>query len=359
MHLDPDPFPGRAPEERTGAGRRSPGWSVPDALLDGVGRTADGQAWLARVPDLVAAARSRWGLTLMEPFGHGSASWCAPGTTPDGEQVVLKISFPHDEARAEAIGLVAWAGRGAVRLRGVHPDDWALLLDRVLPGEPMTAVTGSVPGRLAAGGRVLRSLTAAPLPEGTVGGPAARGRDAAPGGVGTRTLHGARVPQLTDVAAAWALLVAERAERARARSGVPDEAVVRTAELMLRAPSAGPIALVHGDLNPGNVLRDATGGWTAIDPKPLIGDPAFDLWPLVEQVGDPWRSPDPVTALADRTALAARTAGVDPGRAAGWALARSVEAALWDWDVTGDVAVLRAGLRWSGDWLRAWDRITG
>ena len=33
--------------------------------------------------------------------------------------------------------------------------------------------------------------------------------------------------------------------------------------------------LLHQDFHGGNVLRDADG-WRAIDPKPLVGDPAFD-----------------------------------------------------------------------------------
>jgi streptomycin 6-kinase len=47
-------------------------------------------------------------------------------------------------------------------------------------------------------------------------------------------------------------------------------------------PTAGRRVLLHGDFNPGNVLAGRTGTWVAIDPKPMIGDPAYDLWPLLE-----------------------------------------------------------------------------
>jgi streptomycin 6-kinase len=39
----------------------------------------------------------------------------------------------------------------------------------------------------------------------------------------------------------------------------------------------GPVGLVHGDLHPGNVLRGGSGrGVVAIDPRPCLGDRAFD-----------------------------------------------------------------------------------
>lgn len=35
--------------------------------------------------------------------------------------------------------------------------------------------------------------------------------------------------------------------------------------------------LLHGDFYPGNVLASQREPWLVIDPKPLIGDPAYDL----------------------------------------------------------------------------------
>jgi streptomycin 6-kinase len=46
-------------------------------------------------------------------------------------------------------------------------------------------------------------------------------------------------------------------------------------------PSASRRVLLHGDFNPGNVLSWGDGRWAVIDPKPMIGDPAYDPWPLV------------------------------------------------------------------------------
>lgn len=41
--------------------------------------------------------------------------------------------------------------------------------------------------------------------------------------------------------------------------------------------TSGPVALIHGDLHPANVLDAGPGrGAVAIDPRPGLGDPALD-----------------------------------------------------------------------------------
>ncbi|HEY0216563.1 MAG TPA: aminoglycoside phosphotransferase family protein, partial [Cellulomonas sp.] len=281
---------------------------VPAALRSGAGALPEGAAWLRRLPHLVAAAATRWDLRLGRPFTSGSSSWCAPARGPAGEDLVLKISFPHAEAAAEAAVLRAWAGHGAVGLIDSDAADWALLLHRVRPGVTMRATRTPVLRRLVEAAAVLRVLGEAPVPDG--------------------------LPDLHLVGAAWAVTLVDRADRAdraertarsRTTGGVRapgasgalvDPGLVREAVAVLRAPPVARPGVVHGDLNPGNLLRGAgvdgdagsdgsAGLWVAIDPKAMRGDPAYDLWPLLEQVGDPWRTVDPEATLRVRTSLLA------------------------------------------------------
>jgi streptomycin 6-kinase len=299
--------PGEA--RRAGDARGTP--APPPALLSGAGRAPEGAAWLARLPRLVDRAVRRWDLVLGDPFPSGSASWCAPARDAAGRDLVLKVSFPHDEARDEAAVLRAWGGRGAPELVDAHDGDWALLLARVRPGTPMRALRTPAVRRLTEAADVLRVLHAAPAPPG--------------------------LPALADVARGLADLAAERAGRA-ARAGVPlDPGLLRAADATLRGagdPGAPAAVTLHGDANPGNLLLDRGGAgavWIAIDPKALTGDPAYDVWPLLEQVGDPWRTGDPVRTLRDRLLLVAERAGLDAAGAARWAVARGAESALWAW----------------------------
>ncbi|KRD45413.1 hypothetical protein ASE38_15780 [Cellulomonas sp. Root930] len=278
------------------------GLVVPAILWDGPGRTAAGRAWIDRLPDLVARATGRWALALDDPFTSGAASWCAPGTLPDGRPVVLKISFPHDEARHEAAALRAWHGHGVPELLGSDRDDWALLVDRVIPGTALSVAPGAAEERLATAASVARALWSA--------------------------RSDVVVPDLRDVCAGWADLLEERGSR----HGVD----VRVAADLLRTLPGSSDVLVHGDLNPGNILAAGHGRWLAIDPKPLRGDPAYDLWPLLEQVEDPFAHPDPARVLRGRIELLAGLLDLDAERVAAWGHARCTESALWVWDELRD-----------------------
>ncbi len=318
---------------------------IPAALRESAGRTAEGAAWLRDVPVLVGAAARRWELTLGEPFGSGTAAWTAPARSASGLDGVLKVVFPHDEARDEALALRAWGGRGAARLVADDRPGWCLLLERVRPGQPMSGAPEPVEDLLLAAAHVHATLTEVPP-------------------VGDTTRPGwdellARVPSMAGVCARWADLIEERAGRAAGLVVGLDRGLVRQAVALLRelpTTAAGQV-VAHGDLNPGNLLRGPHGTWLAIDPKPLGGDPAYDLWPLLSQLGDPFRLDDPAPVLGARTVLVAGAAGLDPARVAAWATAREVEEALWEWDVAGDAAGAATVLARARVWARVADRV--
>lgn len=307
-----------------------PDLAVPTILHDGVGRTPSGARWLEELPALVERAARRWGLALGEPYQDGASAWTAPARTAAGTAVVLKVAFPHDEARHEAVALRAWDGHGTARLLEHHAQDWALLLEQVAPGTAMTAVTAPAPELLAAAARVHRELVTA----------------RAAGGL-------AELPQMAEVCSAWAQTLLDRAGRAAAEGelDVDGSLVGRAHDLLRELPAtARETVVVHGDFNPGNLLLGPDGRWVAIDPKPLWGDPAYDLWPLLEQVDSPFRSADAAGMLRERTALTADEAGLDRKRVIQWALARSVEGALWRWDELGDLAGAQRELDQAAVW---------
>ena len=85
---------------------------------------------------------------------------------------------------------------------------------------------------------------------------------------------------------------------------------------------------LHGDLHHDNILS-SDRGWLAIDPKGLLGDPAYDLASafinpagVPEQVKDPRR----IAALVD---LFAERLGHDRKRILGWACAHAALSACW------------------------------
>ncbi|MGZ8801814.1 MAG: aminoglycoside phosphotransferase family protein, partial [Mycobacterium sp.] len=87
--------------------------------------------------------------------------------------------------------------------------------------------------------------------------------------------------------------------------------------------------LLHTDLHYANVLAGARDPWLAIDPKPVAGDPAFEVAPVL------WNRPSELaTAASMRTAVNRRLeivcehAGIDTDRASAWTIVREVDNAL-------------------------------
>ncbi|MGH3646742.1 MAG: aminoglycoside phosphotransferase family protein [Micromonosporaceae bacterium] len=299
---------------------RSPLPGTSPDLPDTVGRHESGREWLAGLPALIAEVRDRWALRLGQPYGGGSCAWVAPVTLADGGTAVLKIAWPHRESAGEAEALRRWDGQGAVRLLRHDPVRHAMLLQRCQPGGKLADAELPARERLLVGAELLATLWRAPAPD-------VRGLDCpVPGGCGLGGPVVGGFERLADVAAEWAELTGERIRRHRPAY---DPGLVALGVRLLRElpASATREVILHGDFNPGNVLDAGPDGWLVIDAKPMVGDPAYDPWPLLEQVDDVFRQPYRV--LAERTRLLADALGEDPRRIAAWAVARRVESALW------------------------------
>jgi streptomycin 6-kinase len=83
--------------------------------------------------------------------------------------------------------------------------------------------------------------------------------------------------------------------------------------------------LLHGDFHPGNVLAAQREPWLFIDPKPLVGEPAYDLaqW-LYNRSRFAIQSDDPVAVLRQQIDRFAADLGLDPARIAGWAFVKAL-----------------------------------
>ncbi len=110
-------------------------------------------------------------------------------------------------------------------------------------------------------------------------------------------------------------------------------ALVRAARSALAAllADAPPAQVLHGDLHHGNLLRAGLAEWVAIDPHGVIGDPGYDVGPLLI---NPWGA-DPAARLDRRLPLLARELRLPEPRLAAWGLVRAVLAEAWSVQDTG------------------------
>jgi streptomycin 6-kinase len=269
-----------------------------------VGRTPEERHWLAGLPAMVADFERRWQVRTGPPFTAGTSSWAAPGVTRDGHPVVMKIAWPHREARHEGAGLRLWNGAGSVRVLQADPERYALLMERCLPGTPLSQAGLSPDEALRSAATVLRQLWSVPLPD------------------------GAMFERVGAVTAEWAGLVRERMDRYR--PPFDPGLVEHGARLLETLPgTATRTVLVHGDANPGNLLSAERQPWLAIDAKPMVGDPCYDAPPLLAQVNPPVDPSDGAAVVGRRYRLFADLVGEPADRLLAWAVARTVESALW------------------------------
>jgi streptomycin 6-kinase len=276
---------------------------IPDGLLWWRGEPG-GAAWLERLPELVAACAEQWSLRVLGAFEPAHISLVLGVERAEGAPAVLKVSFPEPESEHEAAALEHWRGDGAVLLLEHDPDRRALLVERCDPGSQLWAVGDEdEANRIAAG--VLRRLW----------------RQPAAG-------HGFR--RLDVEAARWA----EELPRDWQAAGRPfepallDEAVSTCRELAQDQP--GQVVL-HQDFHGGNVLRAAREPWLAIDPKPLLGERAFDAASLLRDRRWLLREPGAARRIRRRLDLLASELELDRERARRWGIVHALA-----WGVSGD-----------------------
>jgi streptomycin 6-kinase len=268
-------------------------------------------AWLAALPEVIRQARERWSLTIGEPFQPGGqTAWVAPARDGAGADLVLKVAWPHPEAAHEADGLRAWAGSGAVRLHAAHDfgPSRALLLERCRPGTELSARPEPEQDTVIA--TLLRRLWIQPGP-------------------------GHPFATLDQMCQRWAeqserILAAGQQQQqptlaapaAPAALAALDPGLVRVGLALFRElpATADRQVLLATDLHAGNVLAAAREPWLVIDPKPHVGDPAYDPLQHMLNCDDRLRS--------DPRGLARRMAGLlslDPDRVLRWLFARCVQ----------------------------------
>src|ERR1043165_4777633 len=88
---------------------------------------AEGVAWLARLPDIIADYARRWSLTVLPPFPNLSYNYVAPAVRADGMELVLKLCVPNPEIQREGAALRHYDGHGIAALIESDPEGGALL----------------------------------------------------------------------------------------------------------------------------------------------------------------------------------------------------------------------------------------
>lgn len=267
----------------------------------------DGAAWLEALPDLLRWSAGRWGLTLGPAFGGLSFNYVAAAHLADGSPAVLKLGVPRAELGTEIDALRLYAGRGACRLLDADEARGALLLERLEPGETLATLDDDEAATAIAAG-VMAGLWHDP--------PA-----------------GHRFPRVED----WAADLAElRPQFAGGTGPFPARLVERAEGLFAELlASQAPAVVLHGDLHHYNILAAGRAPWLAIDPKGVVGEPAYEVGALLRNPLDLPEWPDLRRTLARRADQLCEALDLDRRRVLGWATAQAVLSAWWMYEEDG------------------------
>jgi streptomycin 6-kinase len=245
-----------------------------------------------------------WNLRVDGDVVRGSRSVILPVRSPAGVPAVLKVG--HCEH--EHLVLRRWNGDGAARLLRADPHRRALLLER-LAAESLERVSDVDACDVVAA--LYRRLHVSALPQ---------------------------LPSLSSLLAQWADEFA-----ALPRSAAIPHRLVEQAVTLCRELSGEPDSVVlHGNLHYGNFLAADRDPWLAISPRPINGDPSYEVAPML------WHRWDELAGnvrfgVQRRFHTLVDAAGFDEHRARAYVIVRVVREATRDTaNLTTYVALAKA-----------------
>lgn len=221
---------------------------IPARLVESCRGIPERRTWLERLPETVRELQRTWSLSLGAPFDSSevSCAWVAPAVWDNDTAVVLKVGMPHMEGAHEVQGLRFWNGDPTVRLLDCDAELNAMLLERCEPGTALRELPEMEQDVVVAG--LLRRLWRRP--------PAPHPFRA----LSVMTTH-------------WAGETLAVADKWSAYGELVKEGLRLLKELARPSPDD---VLLATDLHAGNVLRARREHWLVIDPKPFVGDRAYD-----------------------------------------------------------------------------------
>ncbi len=270
----------------------------------------DGRNWLANLPELLKSCEKRWRLRIDRAVNDLSYNYVAPATGEDGRQVILKLGVPNHELSREVMALREYNGRGSARLIDADPQAGIMLLERLTPG------------------RMLSELCPDNDKEATR--------------IAARVMRGLWRPAVHDhpyqTVASWGEGLKRLRDHFQGGTGFFPTALVEEAEeiYQLHLATTETEVLLHGDLHHYNILSAEREPWLAIDPKGVVGDPAYEAGALLRNPLDIFSWPDLGKIQSRRLDILAEELQIERQRLKDWAVAQIVLSAWWSFEDEGD-----------------------
>ena len=266
----------------------------------------DGHVFLKALPESIAEAAVRWGLTDIQPsptLSYNFVAFANRGTEP----VVLKMGVPNLEFKSEMATLRLFDGNGACRLLDFEEEKYWMLLERLQPGVMLS--TWQDDGEATHIAAELMQKIWRPLDAASSLGENQNFIRLSDWFDGLNKLR----PYYSGGTGPFPSKLLERVEQS-------------VAEFL--GENQKPV-LMHGDFHHYNILSSERG-WLIIDPKGVIGPACYEVGPLlINPWGEFLKGMDYRQTTKRRIDILHERLGFERERIREWGLAHAILSAWW------------------------------
>ncbi len=292
--------------------------NLPSEFISNIQNTfrEDGHAFLKALPDLIAEASTRWGLTDVQPAPILSYNFVAFANRGNNN-VVLKMGVPNREMKSEMATLRLFNGEGACRLLECDEERYWMLLERLNPGvmlstleddDAATHIAAEVMKKIW---RPLETLESSSLLL----------------NVEQQAVRLQSFIQLSD----WFDGLKQLRPMFNGGTGPFNEKLVERVESSVKdffVENHMPV-LMHGDFHHFNILSSERG-WLVIDPKGVIGPAGYEVGPLMINPWSDFSDGNKIRlSVKRRIDILHEHLGFERERILEWSLAHAVLSAWW------------------------------
>ena len=264
-----------------------------------------GKKWLHNLPNLLREYEKKWGLQVGKCYANAGFNYVAPVILGNDCQAVLKCGPSGPEFSAEVAALKYFKAVGAVQLIRATEEAGVMLLEKINPGILLEDTLNEDQATLYSVG--LMNKLHRPIDK----------NDSLPFVTLESLFEGFKV-----------LYRYFEGGTGPFPSRLIDKAQYISHELL---DSMGKSVLLHGDLHYANILCSEQDDCKAIDPKGVIGEREYEIpFPRLNQDIDK-------NILQHSLDRFIEYSGFDRQRIIGWAFAKSVLAAWWTFEDSGNI----------------------
>ena len=264
----------------------------------------EGAKWIIDLPKIVKEIEQSWLLKVAKPFPNLSYHFVAPCVLQDKSEAVLKLAIPEKKSPIfnEKKILEIFNGEGAVRVLRFDERFYALLLEKLTPGENLVKICqkDDAQSNFIAIQVLQRLLT-------------------------KTTTEKNDFPLLKD----WV----SGLQNAEKPSFAP-EFVKKAREFLDELiASSNKSFLLHGDLHHQNILSATREEFLAIDPKGIIGDIGFEISTFLNNPrGWVLSHPEREKIIENRLEQFSEAFEIEPRDLQKWAFSEAVLSAWWTFE---------------------------